>query len=173
MKTSSELQYKVFDWLRFPLIVGVVFIHSFGQPFDFPAVDFGQLSGTDCYNLFRVSISKVLTHVCVPTFYLISGYLFFVGLEKWDNNIYIRKLKKRCKSLLAPFLIWNTIALVLPLLGAFRHDGWIGVQGFLQEHGYWHLYWDSNQWNLDRTNLLGGVILPQARTLFPCGSCVI
>lgn len=156
MNTSFELQYKVFDWLRFPLIVGVVFIHSFGQPFDFSAVDFGQLSGMDCYNLFRVGISKVLTHVCVPTFYLISGYLFFVGLEKWDNNIYLRKLKKRCKSLLLPFLIWNTIALVLPLLGAFRHDGWIGVQDFLQEHGYWHLYWDSNQWNLDRTNLLGG-----------------
>lgn len=155
MNSNFDLQFKVFDWLRFPLIVGVVFIHSFGQPFDFSAIDFSQLSGMDCYNLFRVSISKVLTHVCVPTFYLISGYLFFVGLEKWNINIYLRKLKKRCKSLLAPFLIWNTIALALPLAGAFRHDGWFGIQSFLQEHDYWHLYWDSNQWNLDRTNLLG------------------
>ena len=53
---SEQLQYKVFDWLRFPLIVGVVFIHCFGKPFDFSAIDFGNLSGEDYYNLFRVSI---------------------------------------------------------------------------------------------------------------------
>lgn len=78
---ESQLTYKVFDWLRFPLIVGVVFIHSFGTPFNYEALDINNLYGIDYYNLFRVSISKVLTHVCVPTFYFISGYLFFKGLE--------------------------------------------------------------------------------------------
>lgn len=158
---------KVFDWLRFPLIVGVVFIHCFGKPFDYEALDFTQLSGMDCYNLFRVSISRVLTHVCVPTFYLISGYLFFVGLEKWNNNVYLRKLKKRCKSLLVPYLIWNSITLMLPITNAFIHGGMEGVIHFLESHNYWHLYWDCKKWNLDRTNWLGGVNLSSSPYLVP------
>lgn len=90
LKETQQI-YKVFDWLRFPLIVGVVFIHSFGTPFDYDALDFLNLSGIDRYNLFRVSISKVLTHVCVPTFYFISGFLFFKGLETWDVEKYKQK----------------------------------------------------------------------------------
>ena len=88
---NTDLQYKVFDWLRFPLIVGVVLIHCFGKSFDYEALDFYHLSSMDCYNLFRVSISKVLTHICVPTFYFISSYLFFKGLETWNRDRWIQK----------------------------------------------------------------------------------
>ncbi len=155
MERYSDLQCKVFDWLRFPLIVGVVFIHCFGKPFDYDAIDFVHLMGMDCYNLFRVSISKVLTNVCVPTFYLISGYLFFIGLEKWCWGTYLKKLKKRSKSLLVPFLIWNTLCIILTVISVFRHEGWLGVQDFFVDNNYAHLYWDCQVWNLDRTNLLG------------------
>ena len=106
--------------------------------------------------MFRVSISQVLTHVCVPTFYLISGYLFFIGLEKWNWKTYLNKIKKRSKTLLVPFLIWNTICLLLTVVGIFRHEGWIGVQSFFVDNDYGHLYWDCQAWNLDRTNLVGG-----------------
>lgn len=156
MQDSLDFQFKVFDWLRFPLIVGVVFIHCFGKPFDFDAVDFAHLSAMDCYNLFRVAVSRVLTHVCVPVFYLISGYLFFIRLEKWDYKVYLDKLKKRCKSLLMPFLIWNSLAIVLSLIGIYRHNGMLGIQNFFIEKGYWHLYWDCNVWNVDRLNWIGG-----------------
>lgn len=37
MERYSDLQFRVFDWLRFPLIVGVVFIHCFGKPFEYEA----------------------------------------------------------------------------------------------------------------------------------------
>lgn len=167
MDTSSELQYKTFEWLRFPLIVGVVFIHSFGSPFDYDSLDFTNLSGLDYYNLFRVSISHVLTHICVPTFFFISGFLFYRGLEDWNHNTYFQKLRKRVKSLLVPFLIWNTISIVLPLAGVFMHDGWLGIQNFFQEHNYWHLYWDCKQWNLDRTNWLGGADFASSPYLVP------
>jgi hypothetical protein len=164
---ESQLIYKVFDWLRFPLIVGVVFIHSFGKPFDYEALDIYNLSGIDCYNLFRVSVSKVLTHVCVPTFYFISGYLFFKGLESWNSARYKEKLKRRVKTLLIPFLIWNTICIFLSLQSYFRHYGMAGVLEFLSDNNYWHLYWDSRQWNLDRTNWLGGVIPASSPYLIP------
>lgn len=156
MERYTGLQFKVFDWLRFPLIVGVVFIHCYGKPFNYEALDFEHLTGVDCYNLFRVSISQVLTHVCVPTFYLISGYLFFIGLEKWNWKTYVNKLKKRCKSLLVPFLIWNTVCILLALFGVYRHEGITGIQSFFADNNYGHLYWDCQAWNLDRTNLLGG-----------------
>lgn len=156
MERYTDLQFNVFDWLRFPLITGVVFIHCFGKPFDYGAIDFAHLSGMDFYNLFRVSISQVLTHVCVPAFYLISGYLFFIGLEEWTWNAYLNKLKKRSKSLLVPFLIWNTLCVLLAVFSMFRHEGLAGVQSFISDNGYWHLYWDCQQWNMDRTNLLGG-----------------
>ena len=153
---SPDIQYKVFDWLRFPLIVGVVLIHSFGKPFDYEALDFYHLSGMDYYNLFRVSISQVLTHVCVPTFYFISGHLFFNGLEFWDKTRWIKKVKRRIKTLLVPFLIWNTISIIIALQGLLRREGWEGVHLFFIDNSYWHLYWDCNEWNLDRTNWLGG-----------------
>ena len=173
MEKYTDLQFKVFDWLRFPLIVGVVFIHCFGSSFDYEAIDFAHLTGLDFYDLFRVSVSRVLTHVCVPTFYLISGYLFFIGLEKWNGKVYLNKLKKRIKSLLVPFLIWNTICILLPAFSMFRHEGWSGVQSFLSDNGFWHLYWDCQQWNLDRTNLLGGAIYRQVLFAYHYGFCVI
>lgn len=167
MERSSDLQFRVFDWLRFPLIVGVVFIHCFGKPFDYNALNFTHLTGMDCYNLFRVSISQVLTHVCVPIFYLISGYLFFIGLEKWNWETYVTKLKKRCRSLLIPFLIWNTICIMIAVLGVFRHEGFVGVQSFFADNGYLHLFWDCNHWNLDRTNWLGGANVASSPYLTP------
>lgn len=164
---EADIQYKVFEWLRFPLIVGVVFIHSFGKSFDYDALDLFHLSGMDCYNLLRVGISQVLTHICVPTFYFISGYLFFNGLEFWNNTIWIEKVKRRVKTLFVPFLIWNTISIIFSLQGLLRHEGWIGVHSFFIDNGYWHLYWDCNEWNLDRTDWLGGVNSASSPYLIP------
>lgn len=164
---ETKQQYKVFDWLRFPLIVGVVLIHSFGNSFDFEALDFLHLSGIDCYNIFRVSISKVLTHVCVPTFYFISGYLFFKGLETWDVESYKQKLKRRVKTLLVPFLIWNTISILNAVKGYLLRGEWNSVLTFLGDNGYVHLYWDCQAWNLDRVNWVGGAIPASSPYLIP------
>lgn len=167
MERYSDLQFRVFDWLRFPLIVGVVFIHCFGKPFEYEAINFAHLTGMDYFNLFRVSISHVLTHVCVPTFYLISGYLFFIGMEEWNWNVYLNKLKKRARTLLFPFLIWNTICILLTLFSVIRHEGLIGIQSFFEDNGYWRLYWDCKQWNLDRTNWFGGANSASSPYLVP------
>ena len=117
----DELKYKVFDWLRFPLIVFVVYIHSFGKPIDFYAIDFSNLTSIDCYNLFRISISHVLTHIAVPMFFFISGFLFFNKLQEWNRTVYFGKLRKRIKTLLVPFIIWNTIKILLKVQSMIRH----------------------------------------------------
>lgn len=152
---KMNMQYKLFDWLRFPLIVGVVFIHCFGEPFDYDSIDFSQLSSMDFYNLFRVSISQVATHVCVPLFFFISGWLFFNGLEEWHNDAYLKKLKRRVKTLLIPFIIWNTLSVLMSVCSKYHSGGFPAIQEFFSSNGYWHLYWDSHVWNVDRTNWLG------------------
>lgn len=151
----DELKYKVFDWLRFPLIVFVVYIHSFGKPIDFHVIDFTNLMPVDYYNLFRISISHVLTHIAVPMFFFISGYLFFNKLQDWNQSIYIGKLKKRIKTLFIPFVIWNTINILLTVQGLVRHEGIDSLWTFFDENNYMALYWNCETWNLDRTDWLG------------------
>lgn len=54
--------------------------------------------------------SEVLPSIGVPLFFLMSGYLFFwSGLTK---ESYQRKVKKRAKTLLVPYIIWNIVALL-------------------------------------------------------------
>lgn len=86
--------------LRFPLIALVMFIHT-------PRV----ADGPECYRIITSFFSSRLAGVAVPLFFAISGYLFFVcGFSK---DVFIAKLKRRVKSLLIPYLLWNIIALVL------------------------------------------------------------
>ena len=55
----------------------------------------------------------------MPTFFLISGYLFFYkGI--FSISFYFRKLKKRVSSILVPFLLWNILYMVIWALGDLR-----------------------------------------------------
>jgi fucose 4-O-acetylase-like acetyltransferase len=51
-------------------------------------------------------VSNVLARVAVPLFYLISGFLFFRDFELSTSCIK-RKLERRFRTLLLPYLIWN------------------------------------------------------------------
>lgn len=47
-------------------------------------------------------------------FLLISGFLFYPSKETtFDKTLYFSKLKRRVKSLLVPYLLWNLIAYIL------------------------------------------------------------
>lgn len=109
LDSNSSLRLNL---LRFPLIVGVVFIHAYGTTVGLSSgvVGAGQNSfGTDfVQNL----ISQGIARTAVPLFFLMSGYLFFVGVV-WSEHSYIEKLKSRTKTLLIPFLFWNAMTLTL------------------------------------------------------------
>ncbi len=47
------------------------------------------------------------SNLCVPMFFVISGFLFFCTC-KWDNLF--SKILKRIKSLGAPYILWNSLA---------------------------------------------------------------
>lgn len=99
-KTQSSLSSEVIKAIRLPLALMVVYIHNFGEPkvVDTLSIDYLHLSLFDVYNLIRVAITQVITHCAVPIFYIISGYLFYQRLQKWDTGIWKQKMKNRVKT---------------------------------------------------------------------------
>ncbi len=101
--SNESLQSKVISFLRFPLIVGVILIHT-------------QLPNSNedfvCYESTRFIFSNIIARIAVPLFFVCSGFLFFYKTSDFSFNTYLNKLKKRIKSLLIPYLIWNTLFIV-------------------------------------------------------------
>lgn len=103
--------------LRYPLMCGIVMIHA---RFSLESIqiidpDFDLDSCSFCF-LFSRLISQIVCAVCVPLFYFISGYLFFLK-SSFSFNTYISKLKRRFHSLFIPYVFWNA-SILLFYLGA-------------------------------------------------------
>lgn len=125
--TSSELLSKTLDYVRFPLIVGVVCIH-----FNISADSTWTFNGVDWtvhpmwYNCIITLFSKVLTDFAVPLFYVIAGYFFFykgVGIQPtFTIPDYVHKIGKRIKTLLVPFFVWNILFLLAQVISALINN---------------------------------------------------
>ncbi|WP_277638236.1 acyltransferase family protein [Bacteroides graminisolvens] len=99
--TPQEVQSKTIAWLRFPMIIGVLLIHSYN-----PIHPKGEV-----FVFVRNLSSEVVARFCVPLFFLIAGYLFFYKLKQFNGATYREKLRKRASSLLVPYLFWNLWAI--------------------------------------------------------------
>lgn len=108
MAASDTLQSQTIAFLRFPLIVGVVLLHS-----GFDNIELAE--HPVCDNVSYL-LSQVVATIAVPLFFFISGYLFFCKIDKFDGRVYVGKLKKRARTLPIPYIFWNlfTILLILP-----------------------------------------------------------
>lgn len=111
----KELQSKTIDYLRFPLAVLVVFIHTAQSGAALRMIDYGNLKGSDVYDILTVIFSQTIATIAVPLFFVMSGYLFFINVKEWNKNEYVKKLKSRAKTLLIPYLAWNAIVLLLAI----------------------------------------------------------
>ena len=113
MMTNDELLNKTISFLRFPLTVGVVFIHFnlAEHGFTIHGVTYG-LDHPAWYDFLINFFSEVLPQIGVPLFFIISGFLFFYHTD-FDGNVYKKKLWKRVRTLLIPYLLWNLIAILV------------------------------------------------------------
>lgn len=111
---NDSLLSRTISYLRFPLIVGVVFIHS-----NMLVVNIqGNLVRYDQWPVVKFVMtlfSSVFADISVPLFFFISGFLFFYNTE-FSKAAYINKIKKRFKTLLVPYLIWNFVAFIILLI---------------------------------------------------------
>ena len=106
MKSKNISQYDVISALRLPLIVLVTYAHSYGGV----AEGYSLIgSGWDSYEVLKIVVSQTLVKVAMPTFFVMSGYLFFANVEKFNQNVYRLKIWRRIKTLLIPYIIWNLL----------------------------------------------------------------
>jgi len=99
-----------FDFLRFPLIALVVYIHANPVPITLAdAVDDPVQAGF-LVDFVRRYISQGLGSIAVPLFFIMSGCLFFRDgqIGGW---FYARKIVSRIRSLLIPMVFWNLAVL--------------------------------------------------------------
>ncbi len=111
-KSMRPITERVIDLLRFPLIAGVIFIHGVCAPMsDVPGERSFEIS--PYYNFISRLLSEILTASVVPTFFLISGFLFFYKVDNFGTKEYIGKLRNRFRTLLIPYLFWNLLTFAI------------------------------------------------------------
>lgn len=107
MEKYSSTISKTIANIRFPLMLGVVLIHNILiEPQE--AIRQGM-----CFVAFFIELmSHKLVAPCVPLFFFISGYLFFMKFgDKFSAIDYYAQLKKRVRTLLIPYIFWNLVVL--------------------------------------------------------------
>ena len=115
---NKELYWKRIQLISFVLAVFIIIRHNSSLAnYEAPVA---QL----IYDTFKYSI----TEVAVPLFFLISGFNFFNG---FSISIQKRKFKSRIKSLLIPYLTWNTLYCVFCIITSlFFSQYFIGRTAF-------------------------------------------
>lgn len=116
MQTNPSLQSKTIAFLRFPLIIGVVLIHSKLSDVVIGGVSYTDIDKYPFFSDFSYLFSSVFPAIAVPMFFFISGFLFFYKPEQFDRQAYFQKLRKRARTILLPYLCWNLLILFLHFL---------------------------------------------------------
>lgn len=71
--------------------------------------------------------SMNITSIAVPFFFLMSGFFFLKGVDVTYKDT-INKIKRRCKTLLVPFLVWGAInTIILQASDSCRYGLWDGL----------------------------------------------
>lgn len=104
--------------LRIPLTLLVIFAHASAS--SAPAKFISMLSGD----------------LAVATFFVISGYLFFLKSQTYSLFDYRKKLQSRTKTLLIPYLIWVPLYLLFKAYGMHY-----SVLDLLKDFGGLNIYW--------------------------------
>lgn len=117
---NDNLQSKVISFLRFPMIVAVVLIHT--QIYSVNGID-GNMIATypfdgvyPIYESVLYLFTKIFTRVAVPLFFMFSGFLFFYKVEEFSIATYFGKLRKRIHTLLIPYIFWNILFFIVNYL---------------------------------------------------------
>lgn len=89
--------------------------------------------------------------VAVPVFFIISGYFFFYHVKEFNSGVYVTKLKKRGRTLIIPYILWNLLPVFMIVGGnlfsiIFRGKSFDALCSFfygLWDEGLWHIWWDK------------------------------
>lgn len=155
--SDMHLLSQAIDLLRFPLALMVIYLHldTQGALVGNSGFDFTSVAGWETVT--RVSVSHVLTHVAVPTFFLISGFLFFRNIENWDWKKYITKLKSRWHSLMLPFLVWILMVFAFTAIQDVINGMTLSNVWTTKSKDFWHIFFDYYTWDTQFIDFFGEV----------------
>lgn len=127
MKKINEYLSKKISFLSLVSMIAVVFTHAYNYTDTFLQPHTIITEGLHPVACVQYAISNALTRFAVPMFFMISGFLFFVGKE-FGASTYVKQVKKRCKSVLSVFVIFSVISFaVCHLIFKFTGEGIIGM----------------------------------------------
>lgn len=174
-QSAAELQSQTIMWLRFPLVLLVLLIHVNPQNQEIftpiQTIDVSHLTIANIYSIIG-RFGFYFSQVAVPFFFFTSGYFFFYKVREWNRRCCKIKIKKRLKTLLVPYLLWNLLALCLIILnksmGAWLlHKPEDGLVDYLTNIKRGGVIWNFTTWNEGTVNLLGWSTQMYGPFLFP------
>lgn len=139
------------------MTVMVVFIHTYN--FSVYSVSAQKAWGINNFVYYLQTIVDAICVIAVPGFFMISGYLFFRALTR--QNLF-DKIKRRLKSLLIPYIIWNILYFLfyfcvsnLPILSRYMNEEHYSIFNLSTLVSVFSLYpADSPLWFVNRLILL-------------------
>lgn len=112
--TVVSKHFNIISIIKFLLILGVVIVHF-------------RLKDDTSVNPTGKAIIDYIENIvsgCVSCFFLISGFLYFKNIKGPFLCNYKHKTCRRIKSLLIPYLIWNTAFLIYLIIKAGILNEW-------------------------------------------------
>lgn len=113
MKVNQTLLSRTIAFLRFPLAAAVVLQHSVLDRVNVGGQMLMSMEDYPVYYHVGYCLSKVCMRISVPTFFIISGILFFYRMDGFTSSDYGNKLRKRLRTPLVPYVLWNLIVILL------------------------------------------------------------
>ena len=113
MESGGGICSRTITLLRFPLAVFILLLHSSFEHELRDGVSIFEGWEAPLYHHIDFLFVQNVCNIAVPLFFLISGFLFFFKDDIFKYENYKNKLRKRVKSLLIPYLIWNVLVLML------------------------------------------------------------
>lgn len=103
--------------IKFLLIILIVCIHAS------PSIVENYTNST----VVQIYLSQIFSRISVPLYFFISGYLMAIAMK--DFNDWNDKLKRRFKTVLVPYLIWNGLYGFLLIVISYSTDYNTSVNG--------------------------------------------
>lgn len=147
--TNDTILSKTILFLRFPLIIAVIFIHTPLNEAIINGIALTEEYKFPVYDIFFHIITNEIARIAVPLFFFISGFLFFYKTSIFNRNEYVKKLKKRFKSLFIPYIFWNLTVLFLVFLSQmFLSSMLSGNNKLITDYNYtdWlNIFWNHKE----------------------------
>lgn len=107
---AEKNRYFFIDTVKLFLILGVVSIHS--NVLTSNEDDYLPSLGSNI----EIFLSSTLTRICVPAFFIISGFLFYLNINNFNLSTYKSKIYRRFYTLFIPYILWNLISLFIQII---------------------------------------------------------